>query len=223
MTKEISLTQQSAHKSAPKWTFSTRVPLRDTGKGMPGPGSYGQTHTEKDKFLCTPKYSIAGGQRDTKEWAALPGPGAYTPGHSGKTLPKWAFSSESRLQEVKRSRTPGPGTYDTRGNLEGLSFGIASRPTGSKRSTTPGPGQYKPDTAYGQIFERSLTASFGSSSRSELAMSKTPGPGQYDALGILGGSCAIRSPPRYTIAGKRPTPAVDQTPGPGSGVTQFVR
>lgn len=220
--REMSLTQQSAHKNTPKWTISARIPPRECGKGMPGPGAYGNTHTEKDKYSTCPKWSISAGQRDTKEWGAFPGPGQYAPKLAGKTLPMWGFGSESRLHAVKEARGPGPGSYETRGSVGGNSYSVSSRPEGSsKRSTTPAPGHYKPN--YDQIFETSGKASFGSSSRSELAMSKTPGPGQYEPLPVLGGSCGVRSMPRYTIAGKRSQPSTDQSPGPGPGATQFSR
>merc|ERR1719326_1237520 len=119
---------------------------------MPGPGAYSNTHTEKDKYATTPKFTMSGGQRDSKEWGVFPGPGQYAPSLHGKTLPKWGFGSEARLHEVKQSRTPGPGSYETRGNLDGLHFSVSSRPEGSGRSSsTPAPGHYKP--SYDQIFE----------------------------------------------------------------------
>lgn len=220
--KEINLTNSSSYKNQPKWSIAARIPCRELKKGMPGPGAYGNTHTETDKFSCSQKYTMSGGGRDGKEWATFPGPGQYAPGKDGKTPPKWGFGSEARLHETKRGRTPGPGQYETRGNLEGLHFSVASRPGGAgKLGVGPGPGQYKP--SYDQIFETAPKNSFGSGSRSELALSKSPGPGQYEALPILGGSCGVRSPPRFTIAGKRNTPGTDQTPGPGPGTTCFAR
>lgn len=217
------LTKQSVHKNSPKYTISARIPPREQAKGMPGPGAYGLTDVERDKFSTLPKWSMGAGQRDAKEWGSSPGPGQYKPtGDSYKTLPKWGFGSESRLHEVKAAQGPGPGAYETRGNLEGLHFSVSSRPGGSvKKSTTPGPGQYKPD--YNQIFESSARSSFGASCRGDLAPSKTPGPGQYESFKVLGGSCSARSMPRYSIAGKRPEPATDQSPGPGPTATQFSR
>jgi len=218
----VNLNQLTGFKNSPKWSVAARIPPREIGKGMPGPGAYSMTAVEKDKFHSSPKISIAGGQRDGKEWGAFPGPGQYAPPIHGKTLPKWGFGSEARLHEIKRSRTPGPGSYETRGNLDGLHFSVSSRPEGSsKRSVTPGPGAYKP--GYDQIFESAPKSSFGSSSRSELAMSKSPGPGQYESLTILGGNCTMRSPARFTIAGKRNERASDVTPGPGPTATQFSR
>jgi len=220
--KPISLTQHSSYKNSPKWSISARIPPRVAQKGMPGPGAYAQTHSEKDKFSTTPKFTMAGGQRDGKEWGVFPGPGQYGAPGSGKEMPKWGFGSETRLHEVKAARGPGPGSYETRGNLEGLKFSVASRPEGSsKRSVTPAPGHYKPN--YDQAFEAAPKSSFGSSSRSELAMSKSPGPGQYEAITILGGNCSMRSPPRFTIVGKRSQQATEQSPGPGPTTTQFAR
>jgi hypothetical protein len=189
-------------------------------KGMPGPGQYGMICATKDKYATVPKYSIAGGMKDTKEWGSFPGPGQYAPNHSEKTLPKWGFGSEPRLHGIKESRAPGPGQYETRGGLSGSSYSVASRPDGSsKRSSTPGPGQYKPDFA--SQFESPCKPSFGASSRGELQPSKTPGPGQYDSQSALGGNCTVRSPAKVTILGKREQPKTDSTPGPGRAPSQF--
>lgn len=222
-SKEINLNQHSEYKNVPKWTIASRIPQRELKKGMPGPGAYGQTKVDLDKFSTSQKYTIAGaGGRDGKEWGVFPGPGQYAPKGGNKDAPKWGFGSEARLHETKRARTPGPGSYETRGNLEGLHFSVASRPEGSQKSNqAPGPGQYKP--SYDQIFDTAPKMSFGGSSRSELAMSKSPGPGQYEALPILGGSCGVRSPPRFSILGKRTNPATEDTPGPGPTATQFAR
>jgi hypothetical protein len=220
--KEINLLNQSGYKNQPKWTIAARQPQRELGKGMPGPGAYGQTHTEKDKFRSSSAFSIAGGRGDGKEWATMPGPGQYAAKIHGKTMPSFGFGSAARLSEVKQNRGPGPGSYEVRGNLEGLHFSVSSRPEGTnKHCKSPGPGQYKP--SYDQIYDSAPKSSFGSGTRSELALSKSPGPGQYEALPVLGGSCGIRSMPRYTIAGKRSSPGTDQTPGPGPTATQFAR
>lgn len=208
MSKEINLNLLTGFKNSPKFTIASRIPPREHQKGMPGPGNYINTNTEKDKFSTTPKWSIASGQRDAKEWGVFPGPGQYAPSPAGKTLPKWGFGSEPRLHEVKRDRGPGPGQYETRGKLDSLAFSVCSRPEGgSKRSSsTPGPGEYKPK--WDQMFDAPPKASFGASSRSELAMSKTPGPGQYDS------DYRIRPSHAFTIQGKKNQPATDQTPGP---------
>jgi len=220
--KEINLTQQSSYKTSPKWSISARIPPREAKKGMPGPGAYGNTNSETDKWKSTPKITMAGGQRDSKEWGSFPGPGQYAPPMGGKTSSSFGFGSETRLHEIKRSRTPGPGAYETRGNLEGLHFSVASRPEGSSKfSVTPAPGAYKPN--YDQVYEAPPKMSFGGSSRSDLLPSKTPGPGQYEAITILGGNCAMRSPPRFTIIGKRSQAATEQSPGPGPTATQFSR
>jgi len=221
-SKEINLNSSSEYKNQPKWSIGARIPQRELKKGMPGPGAYGQTHTEKDKFAATAKYSIAGAGGSGKEWTVMPGPGQYAPNPACKMPPKWGFGSEARLREVKAGRGPGPGSYETRGNLEGLHFSVSSRPEGSgKLNQAPGPGQYKP--SYNQVTASAPSSGFGSSSRGELGVSKSPGPGQYEALPILGGSCAVRAMPRFSIAGKRNTPMTDSTPGPGPTATQFSR
>jgi len=222
-SKEINLNSQSTYKSAPRWSIPNRVPPRELGKGMPGPGNYNNTNPEKDKFSTNPKWSIASGMRDGKEWATFPGPGQYTPAMCDRTmLPKWSSGSETRLHEIKQRGGPGPGAYETRGNLEGLQFSVCSRPeAGARRSGTPGPGSYKP--SFDQIFHSPCKPSFGSSNRSELAQSKTPGPGQYELPTTLCGNFATRSSAKYSIAGKYRSPGTDQTPGPGASATQFAR
>jgi len=217
------MTQQSVHKTSPKYSISARIPPRELKKGMPGPGNYGQTAVTKDKFASSPCISIAGANREGKEWGVYPGPGQYgAPALAGKTMPKWGFGSEARLHEVKTSRGPGPGSYETRGNLEGLKFSVSSRPSGSsKGSITPAPGSYKPN--YEQVEPGQLKMSFGGSSRAELAPSKQPGPGQYELLPILGGNIAMRAMPRFTIQGKYNLSKTDVTPGPGAAVSMFTR
>jgi len=216
------MTQQSMHKTSPKFSMSARIPPRELKKGMPGPGNYGQTNVTLDKYKSSPKISIAGANREGKEWGVTPGPGQYKPPLAGKTMPSFGFGSEARLHAVKESRGPGPGSYETRGNLEGLKFSVSSRPSGtSNRSLTPAPGQYKPD--YGQIEETAPKSSFGGSSRAELAPSKQPGPGQYELMPILGGNISMRAMPRYTIQGKYNLSKTDVTPGPGAAVSMFTR
>lgn len=220
--KEINLHSLSDHKSAPKYTISARIPPRVGNKGMPGPGQYAQTNSERDKWSTVPKWTMSSGGRDTKEWGSFPGPGKYGLPDDGKTTPKYGFGSEPRLHGIKESRSPGPGAYEVRGKMEGVHYSVASRPGGKdKASNTPGPGQYKVN--YDQLFESSGKISFGASSRGELAMSKTPGPGQYASTSTLCGNNVFKSPARCYIAGKRAEPAVDVTPGPGAAASMFTR
>jgi len=222
--KEIDLNKTSSFKNTPKWSIAARTPQRELAKGMPGPGAYGQTHTEKDKFASTPKFTMASGQRDGKEWSAMPGPGKYAPNPDYKTMPKWGFGSEPRLHDVKRGRTPGPGAYENRGNLDGLKFSVCSRPEGtSKLSKTPGPGNYKVNYDQSSMYASSPSISFGAGARAELVPSKTPGPGAYEKLNILGGNCCMKRPPVFSIAGKRSQPGSDQSPGPGPPATTMAR
>jgi len=203
--------------------FHPEVAWMHRGKRTTAASSMTATlNSRRDKFSTVPKWTMASGQRDGKEWGVFPGPGQYKPEKAPRGCPRWGFGSETRLHEVKQDSGPGPGAYETRGNLEGLKFSVSSRPGASiKKSDAPGPGQYKP--SYDQIFETAARSSFGGAVRSDLAPSKTPGPGQYESFKVLGGSCSARSMPRYSIAGKRPEPATDQSPGPGPPVTQFSR
>lgn len=203
----------STFKSPPKYSFCSAPPVIDKKKNMPGPGQYVPIPADKDKFTRTPSWSIGGAPKDGKEWGAMPGPGAYTPANTGFVSPKWPFSTDSRLKERKRATTPGPGSYEVRGNLEALAPSICSKPEGKLRATTPGPGAYKPSWDCCSNMGSSPKLSFGGSSRTELKMSKVPGPGQYAHLTSLGGNCSMKSPPTFTIKGRYKMPEPFKTPG----------
>ena len=74
----------------------------------------------------------------------VPGPGAYDPKSSTFTgSPQWKVGS-SRRDEKKKSVSPGPGMYDTRGKFQGPKWGFGSGSRNGKRdSDMPGPGAYE--------------------------------------------------------------------------------
>lgn len=227
MADQLNLNAQSSYKNPPKYSFAGRPEAKDKKKGMPGPGQYPQTSTEKDKFGASAKWGFGGTQRDDgRIWANYPGPGHYKAGMDPRyqTPQRWSFGSEPRLHAPKKkAQGPGPGHYDVRGNLEGgQSSSIASRPEGKAMlNKTPGPGQYKADSGYAATTQSTPSISFGGGTRGELVFSKTPGPGQYELPTTLCGNMQCKIPPKYSIKGRYSNPGSDKTPGPPAAATTF--
>uniref|UniRef100_A0A7S4Q8E9 Outer dense fiber protein 3 n=1 Tax=Alexandrium monilatum TaxID=311494 RepID=A0A7S4Q8E9_9DINO len=213
----------SSFKTSPKYSFTSAPGASDKKHGVPGPGQYGMTATDKDKFGRSASWTMGASTRDGgKGWGSLPGPGAYTPSNTSQISPKWGFGAEGRLRERKVSSTPGPGAYETRSKgLGGLEMSISSKPDGARRAHTPGPGSYKPTTDPCSHMPSAPRVSFGGSTRSDLMMSKTPGPGAYEHLTSLGGNVAMRTTAKYSIKGRYKQPSADITPGPCNTGTQF--
>lgn len=201
-----------------------RLGAKEHGSTAPGPGTYGTgTSTEKDKYARSASYGFGTSSRDGRSFQGLPGPGAYTPFDPNITSPKWGLGSEARLGAVRRSQTPGPGTYDTRGNMEGLQKSFSARLDGSsKKFSAPGPGGYTP--FHTQVENLEPRWGFGTSSRPELlGKSKTPGPGSYEYLTALSNSPVFNSCPKYTLKPRRNPLKSADTPGPKFGpYTQFA-
>lgn len=202
--------------------MAPRGKASERGSTAPGPGSYGFTSAEKDKFSRTPSFGFGTSSRDGKNFRGMPGPGAYTPNNPNFASPKWPMGSEPRLGSIKRSATPGPGTYDTRGNMEGLQKSFSARLDGGamgKRSETP--SFYTVNHA--QTEESTARWGFGTSSRPELlGPSKSPGPGTYEYMSALGGSPVTANCPKYTLKPRRNPLKSAQTPGPAGPYTQFA-
>jgi len=222
MATQLNLNATSGFKNTPKYTISGRYPMNKRHR-VPGPGTYKDTKTDVDKFDKTPSYKLGGSYWDSNEKSPLPGPGAHNPVKAGlASAPKWAFSSEPRLHEAKRDKTPDPGAYEVRGKMEGLQVSMMRKPEASMRSMTPGPGHYKPDAT--PLFRSTPKLSFGSSTRDEkktTTRSQPPGPGKYDALTTLGGNITMRSSAKYTVKGRYDPPKADQTPGHIAAGTTF--
>jgi len=219
MSKSVVLTMMSTNKTAPKYSIRPRLSQKERAQSAPGPGAYGFTNPDKDKFSRTPAFGFGSSNRDGRAFVGQPGPGAYTPIDPNWTAKKVNFGSEKRLGLGSRSSTPGPGTYDTRGGMEGLQKSISGRLDGGamgRRSLTPGPGQYNPNFSSTESAPR---YGFGSASRPNLlGASKMPGPGTYtpncDAI--------EQSPPRYTLKPRRNPLKSSESPGIGPTYTQFA-
>lgn len=221
---EVNLNASSSFRSSPKYSFSSCPNLADKKKDMPGPGQYGMgLSCDKDKFRKEAAWTLGGGTKDAgKAMWAPPGPGTYTVGKKDD-MPKWIFSGESRLKEIKRSSTPGPGQYEVRSKTAGFDVSFSGKPEGNSRTGGPGPGQYKPSYDSCTSFRSSPKISFGGSCRAESAASKTPGPGHYPLATSLCGNVLTTIPPKYSIKGKyQQLKGGSQTPGPYSSATTFT-
>jgi len=214
---EYSLASLSSYKSSPKFSFTSAPGVKDKKTNIPGPGKYKPTSTELDKFRRSASWSMGSTNSNMtgKEWSSLPGPGAYALPTAASIGPKWAFSTDDRLRERKKSCTPGPGAYNTsQKGLGGLEMSICSKPEGARPYTTPGPGAYKPSQHSCSNLLASPSVSFGAAKKTELKMSQTPGPGAYMQKGSLGGSS-------YSIKGRYDPPKPFVTPGPGTAGSSF--
>lgn len=214
--------QLSVNKAAPKWSLRPRLKPKDGASTAPGPGAYNFTATSMDKYRTSQRYGFGTSSRDGKSFVGVPGPGAYTPFDPNITAPRWVMGSESRLGMVRRSQTPGPGTYDTRGNMDGLQKSMSGRFESKRSHSNPGPGKYNPFHA--QTEDAEPRWAFGTSSRPELlGTSKSPGPGTYEALSTLSGNPVISNCPKYTLKPRRNPLKSADTPGPKFGpYTQFT-
>mmetsp|Transcript_41729 Transcript_41729/g.88915 ORF Transcript_41729/g.88915 Transcript_41729/m.88915 type:complete len:224 (+) Transcript_41729:191-862(+) len=218
---EVNLNSSSIYRSSPKYSFTSTGSLGQKKKDAPGPGQYGMgISCDKDKFRKEASWSMSGSAKEGKALFAPPGPGTYAPNKIDE-MPKWVFSGESRLREIKRSATPGPGTYAIPTRLGGKEVSLSGKPEGNTRTGGPGPGQYKPSHDPCSHMRSSPKISFGGSSRSDLVGSKTPGPGTYDSPTALCGNILTTIPPKFSMKGRYNQPKGDQTPGPGSGATTF--
>jgi hypothetical protein len=211
-------------KTAPKHKFPRGPQLAHVRKkDVPGPGQYHPASTEKDKFRRSSSWAIGTSQRDTGSgWFHPPGPGAYTPKGDGKTPPKWVFGSEKKLHELSKPQVPAPGEYEVRPGLISKPVSMTFKNFPRERHVpTPGPNDYKIKAGAAGLSHMGSTPKmvFGSSSRSELLLSRTPGPGAYELPTSLCGNVQTKTPAKYSIKGKYPLPGQEGTPGfilPGS-------
>mmetsp|Transcript_133621 Transcript_133621/g.188822 ORF Transcript_133621/g.188822 Transcript_133621/m.188822 type:complete len:225 (+) Transcript_133621:61-735(+) len=223
MGEQINLNAASTFRSPPKYSFThSPVLSKDKPSKDPGPGQYPQVKSEKDKHTKTPSWSIGAGCRDGKQWAAMPGPGQYSPANPAFVSPKWAFTASDRLKEMKRSRTPGPGQYELKSTLQGKDVSICSKPDGKGLTAPlPGPGAFTPSWAGTSNYGSAPSIGFGASNRAKMVVSKTPGPGQYEIPTTLIGNVTMKSPCAYSIKGRYGQAKPDVNPGPGHAGTTF--
>lgn len=206
MADQLNLNASSGFKSPPKYSFTHSPVLgKDKPSKQPGPGEYPQVKSEKDKFGKTPSWSIGGATRGGKDWAPMPGPGAYTPSNPDFVSPKWGFTNDNRLKPNKRSTTPGPGQYELKSTLQGRDVSICSKPESKGLTgTLPGPGAFTPSWSTTSNYGSAPSIGFGASNRAKMVVSKTPGPGQYEIPTTLIGNVTMKSPSAYSIKGRWP-------------------
>lgn len=73
-----------------------------------------------------------------------PGPGQYNPdGSAFNKSPGWKLGSSKR-KDSSKEEVPGPGMYDTRGDIIGPKWGFAKDSRGKQKlHDSPGPGSYE--------------------------------------------------------------------------------
>eukprot|EP00931_Biecheleriopsis_adriatica_P097771 TRINITY_DN7160_c0_g1_i2.p1 TRINITY_DN7160_c0_g1~~TRINITY_DN7160_c0_g1_i2.p1 ORF type:complete len:237 (-),score=28.23 TRINITY_DN7160_c0_g1_i2:90-800(-) len=131
---------------------SVRQSVKHTSQSTPGPGSYtqsGRMGAEGPKYTATSK-------RAGYKAADVPGPGTYHSAPppvadlnasaqlpSAKRAPKWGFGTSPR-EAVISNQVPGPGSYDSRGDMaqRGPKYSIRSKTEPRRNNDTPGPGSY---------------------------------------------------------------------------------
>jgi len=111
----------------------------------PGPGAYDQRTKvgEGPKHIMNPRRDDVTKSKNDKY---VPGPGAYSPSlnltKSQNSTCKMGTSTRGDFYGSKSN--PGPGQYDTRGNMKGPKWGFGSERRGNDlKSQTPGPGHYQ--------------------------------------------------------------------------------
>jgi len=84
----------------------------------PGPGQYNSNLNDKTK---SPSYRIGSAKRDVANKNDFPGPATYNALNMSTSnrpkSPTWSMGKSLRGSQSCTSFVPGPGNYDTRGNL----------------------------------------------------------------------------------------------------------
>lgn len=188
MANQFGLNALSGNKSAPKFSFSHDALGKEATKKTPAPGAYNTVGVYTDKFAKSSSWTMLGASDRgvaTRSWQ--PGPGAYAQNKEvlNMTAPKWAFGSENRMQDKKKMKVPGPGTYDTRiaaAGADQVSITMSPKFSPSKKGTGPAPTSYKPNHTVRSDMPLSQRMTFGSSTRTDLKDLGVPGPGRYEAV-----------------------------------------
>lgn len=104
----------------------------------PGPGAYDQAST-----LQGPKYAV--GARSKTAIKQSPGPGSYQQDQQAvkTTAARYSLGKEKRAMLKSLNNNPGPGTNESKSQLQGPKYGFGSSQRAKLRpDSTPGPGQY---------------------------------------------------------------------------------
>mmetsp|Transcript_58499 Transcript_58499/g.128259 ORF Transcript_58499/g.128259 Transcript_58499/m.128259 type:complete len:224 (+) Transcript_58499:115-786(+) len=212
------ITNLSQVKTLPKWSFQGRSG-RQHADPVPGPGAYGHITSDKDKYTKSPNFVFGTSGRDGPRGASQPGPGQYTPDDPNRVSARYGFGTSSRGGIGSKSSGPGPGSYETRANMDGgPKYTAAPRRAQSAGANAPGPGAYQATNSVKSTLETSPKWGFGTSQRQGLSsVNRTPGPGQYEAATKIGDA------PKYSMKPRRTAGGNAQTPGPGAHGGQYTQ
>lgn len=181
---------RSVHNKGAAYSFGIRHgKWRDDCS--PGPCHFPSSKIFRDGQDGTPHYSLYGRQKNGQVFP-VPGPGAYSPEHSGPTSkympPAYSFGSRHRHRHT--DKTPAPNSYSLPGML--------GRTVQSS----------KKQAACYSLTGRSKTGSFHED------MQKTPGPGCYNTTEP---NMYKSRPPQYSMTSRNVMPGDStQKPGPGA-------
>lgn len=132
-----------------------------------------------------------------------------------------SFSKASRFSggaATAAASAPGPGAYNTRGNMGNFSSSYTMRArtsAWSKDQQSPGPGNYNPAKSFGsQGMKKSM--SVGNIRGKLSSTSATPGPGAYEAVRLE--NATTNRPPSFSMRPRTSYMATGKknTPGPGN-------
>lgn len=191
---------QSVHPKAPAWTFPGRYPDRNVKNDSPGPIYNIQRDHEGGVSLKGRLPSI----RPT----SAPGPGAYSPEHSGPSARTSgpSYSMTGRQHGNGRDLSPGPAAYSPeRYSDRGRGATISGRHDTTGEDGSPGPAAYNPRLPGKEGV--SIKGRYGG----EL---ESVGPGPAGYLPGLGDSTK-RNTPAWSMGGRYGRSEVNDQPGPG--------
>mmetsp|Transcript_1180 Transcript_1180/g.2391 ORF Transcript_1180/g.2391 Transcript_1180/m.2391 type:complete len:455 (-) Transcript_1180:87-1451(-) len=196
--EDIFLKAFSRHASQPIVAFAEKLPspmiIKNTN---PAPGTYPPLDGARyGKYQVQPTYTFPSGKRFRRDGLPLsekrPGPGHYPTDkferfkYVNQTTNSFGSAPRGRANPI-RTKGPGPGEYDVRGNpmKDGKSFTMQGkfRKRGVLNYNDPGPGAYDPSTIL--CDPMMPKTGFGTSLREDYQEKRErdiPGPGAYDIL-----------------------------------------
>lgn len=219
-------------RTIPKWKFGEKRPSSFfLTNSNPAPGSYNMPEPSRTgKFRESSGFSFGGGSSrfgyDPHPGKVQPAPGQYGIVKDPASVSrKVAFSLGPRkLPHIVRSVDPGPGAYEVKSTLGGLSCKSRGKLPSYYRQedALPGPGQYNPCAPGIGCLTNERTqhmVGFGTSCRtnfSEKFCRRSPGPGAYDHDTHTQIGAGAK---KFSIKGRHNAPSSFTsyiTPGPGT-------
>eukprot|EP00927_Polykrikos_kofoidii_P066226 TRINITY_DN61864_c0_g1_i1.p1 TRINITY_DN61864_c0_g1~~TRINITY_DN61864_c0_g1_i1.p1 ORF type:complete len:469 (+),score=41.03 TRINITY_DN61864_c0_g1_i1:104-1408(+) len=204
---------------AAEYSFGTSVRKEAPSRTEPGPGAY---NLSQPLGSDSPKYSAGtrSPRNSQRTGPGTPGPGAYTCDASAvkyTAAAKFTFGT-SQKDSFSQLNTPGPGQYNSNGQLNKASprhsFGTAVRGSSGgpgHRETSPGPGTY---TQSGRMGVEGPKFSAGAR-QNAIKSADTPGPGSYQVADR--DNIAKQASPRFGFGtSTRVSTRESNVPGPGT-------